>query len=1170
VPGWYVMQYIDGTPVYSASDLVGFLACDYLTALERAALDGLVKRPHYADPLLDVLQERGREHEKRYLDDLASDGRTVREIDADGFDGDAGERLRAAARATVEAMAAGADVVYQATFFDGGWRGHADFLHRIDSPDRPSRFGPFHYEVTDTKLARHVKPGAVLQLCSYVDQLTALQGIAPERMRVALGGSSRAVETLRVDDYLAYYRAVKRRFAAAVGPDAPRAVFPPASGYPEPVAHCEICRWSAECAKRRRTDDHLSLVAGISGRQRTALTARGVTTLAALGRFALPADPPIEGIRRDALLRVREQARLQLEGRLEGRHKYELILAAGEPIAPDLGLGALPKPLRHDLFLDLEGDPYALDDGVDYLFGVLDGDGAYHAFWSTDEHGNVTFAAERRAFERCMDFVMERLAHHPELHVFHFGTYERTALGRLMGRHGTREDEVDRLLRGRVLVDLHRVVRQSLRASMESYSLKKLEPLYGFTRDVELRDAGSSIAVFEQWLELGDGERPAADHLERIERYNGDDVVSTARLRDWLESLRGEASAATGHPVPRPGRGEPEAKEELGAELAEVARLAQGLTAGVPDDRAERTPEQHARWLLAQLLSWHRREEKSFWWLYYHLKDDLTDAERIEANEPLGGLEYDRVVDTVKRSLVHRYRFPPQEHGVREGGGVRDPATGESPGTVVAIDEANHIIDLKRAATSQVPHPTALIPYDYYGSDEQRQALRRIATSVLEHGIDGDGPHRAACDLLVRHAPRVGQPPGAHLCREGEHATDAARRLVVELDRSTLAIQGPPGSGKTYIGARMIVDLVRAGRKVGVTANSHKVIANLLKAVCEAAEEAGVKPDMVQKCEEDEWCDHAMVARAETNDDVVGALRDGTTLVAAGTAWLWSRTDMAASVDVLFVDEAGQMSLANALAVSQAARSLILLGDPQQLDQPRKGSHPPGAERSALAHLLGDAATMPPERGLFLETTWRLHPDVCRFTSEMFYESLLAPEEHLSRQKVRADGLLGGTGLRFVPVAHAGNDVESEEEAEAVASLVRSLVEGGATWMNAKGQRRRITWKDVVIVAPFNAQVAAIAERLPPDARIGTVDKFQGQEAPVSIYSMTSSTADDAPRGMSFLYSRHRLNVATSRARCVAVIVASPALVRVRAGTPEQMKLANALCRFVEMVPQGA
>ncbi len=1164
------MQAIDGTPVYSASDLVGFLACEHLTALERAALQGLVKRPHYDDPVIDVLHKRGIEHERRYLDGLGADGRSVRQIDPDGYGESAAERLRAAAQATVAAMADGVDVVYQATFFDGAWRGHADFLQRVDLPARPSRFGPFHYEVVDTKLARHVKPGAVLQLCSYVDQLTALQGVAPERMHVALGGSSRIVETLRVDDYMAYYRAVKRRFAAAVGPEAPAPAFPPSSGYPEPVAHCEVCRWSAGCEARRRTDDHLSFVAGISSRQRAALTARGVTTLAALGQFPLPADPPVDGVGKAALLRVREQARIQLEGRVEGRPKHELLLASNEAIAPGVGLGALPGPSPGDLFLDLEGDPYALDDGIDYLFGILEADGTYHAFWSTDDRGDVTLAGEQRAFERCMDLLIDRLGRNPDLHVYHFGDYERTALGRLMGRHATREDEVDRLLRGQVLVDLHRVVRQSLRASVESYSIKRLEPLYGFTRAVGLRDADSSIAVFEQWLQLGEGDRPAADHLKKIEAYNRDDTVSTARLRDWLEALRAEAAAATGHAVPRPGPADPEPSDELGGELEEVTRLADGLTAGVPADATERTPGQQARWLLAQLLSWHRREDKSFWWLYYHLKNDLTNAERIEAAEPLAGLEYVGVVEHVARSLVHRYRFPPQDYAVREGGKVRDPVTGHSPGEVYAIDELQHTIDLRRGKKSQVPHPTALIPFEHYKTGEQRQALRRVATSVLEHGIDGDGPHRAARDLLMRRPPRGGQSPSEPLCRDGEHATDAARRLVVALDRTTLAIQGPPGSGKTYIGARMILDLLRAGKKVGVTANSHKVIANLLKAVCEAAEEVKQKVDILQKCDEGEKCAHGMVSRTKDNADVVAALRDDSARVAAGTPWLWSRLDMADSVDVLFIDEAGQMSLANALAVSQAAQSLVLLGDPQQLDQPRKGSHPRGAERSALAHLLGEATTMPRELGLFLETTWRLHPAVCRFTSEVFYESLLEPREHLAKQDVRADWPLNGTGLRFVAVPHTGNDVDAPAEANAVASLARSLVEGGATWVDAEGDEHQLGWDDVVIVAPYNAQVAAIEERLPPQARVGTVDKFQGQEAPISIYSMTSSTAEDAPRGMGFLYSRNRLNVATSRARCLAVIVASPALVAVRAATPGQMRLANGLCRFVELASRVA
>jgi len=307
------VQSIDGRPVYAATDLVAFLACEHLTELERAAMAGLVERPMRADPELDIIRKRGFEHEARYLADLQAEGRSVTRIELDGSIEDDGDRLRAAAQATIAAMAAGDDVIYQATFFDGTWRGHADFLLRVESTERPSTWGPYHYEVADTKLARHVKASAVLQICSYIDQLERLQGVRPEWLHVALGGSARTIERLRVDDYMAYYRAAKERFLDAVSDRRPVA-FPPTGTYPEPVDHCEVCRWAAECSAQRRADDHLSLVAGISGRQRRALTERGVTTLEALGDLALPLQPKLQGTSEGALLRVHEQARIQLEG----------------------------------------------------------------------------------------------------------------------------------------------------------------------------------------------------------------------------------------------------------------------------------------------------------------------------------------------------------------------------------------------------------------------------------------------------------------------------------------------------------------------------------------------------------------------------------------------------------------------------------------------------------------------------------------------------------------------------------------------------------------------------------------------------------------------------------------------------------------------------------------
>ena len=1169
------MDRIDGTPVYSATDLVAYLACEHLTQLERAALAGLVRRPMRDDPELDIIRRRGFQHEARFLADLRAEGRVVVEIQQDGSATDRGEELRTAAALTIEAMASGADVIYQATFFDGTFRGHADFLLRVESVDRPSRWGPYHYEVADTKLARHVKASAVLQVCSYVDQLERIQGVRPEWLHVALGGSARTVERLRVDDYMAYYRSARDRFLATLAAETPP-TYPPTDTYPDPVEHCDVCRWAAECATRRRADDHLSLVAGISARQRRALIAREVPTLEALGDLALPMDPPLIDVGTGALARVREQARIQLEGRREGRLKYELLVPEpGDAIEPERGLASLPPPSAGDLFFDIEGDPYAFDDGLDYLFGILETDDTFHAIWSRDDADEFSLDGERRAFERLIDRIMARLERDPTMHVYHYAPYEPTALKRLMGRYGTREAEVDRLLREGVMVDLLRIVRQSLRASVESYSIKKMEGFYGFVREIDLRDAGSSIVAFEQWLELGEGERPESNQLDRIERYNRDDVVSNRRLRDWLEGLREELARGTGLVVPRPVARVAELPAELTETQARVQALVERLAGPdvVPTDPVERTPSQQATWLLAQLLGWHRREDKSMWWEFHRLMD-LTPEQLVDEDDPIGLLEPVAALDEVKRGKqTWRYRFPAQDYDMGRGE-VCDPAQkqarpDDSPfhwdvGDVVALDPAALTVDLRRPVDKA--HPRAIVPLNYVRTSAHQEALFDLGSWVADHGIQASGPARAARDLLFGLPPRVGQWLDDDLRGPGESDLAAARRLALVLDHTTLAIQGPPGSGKTFTGARMICTLLAAGRRVGITGTSHKVIGNLLTAVFEAAAIEGAEVRPVQKGDDDQVLDDPRVTRGKDATDVRARLDDGRANLAAGTSWLWASPRMTGSVDVLFVDEAGQISLANVIAIARATDSIVLLGDPQQLDQPLNGTHPPGADRSALAHVLGAAATMPPTLGLFLENTWRLHPDLCDFTSEVFYEDRLEPEPSLAGQRVvAATAIATGTGPRMLEVRTIGADNESPVEAEAVAALAREIVDGGTVWMDRAGDTHPIGWEDLLIVAPYNAQVGEIRRRLPTEARIGTVDKFQGQEAPISIYSMTTSSPELAPRGMDFLYSRHRLNVATSRARCVAILAASPDLFRVRARTPEQMRLANAFCRFEEM-----
>ena len=1171
------MQLIDQRLAYSATDLVGFLECRHLANLERAAtLVPEVRRPVRDDPVLDRMARRGQEYEARYLEELRAEGREIAEIRPPDTVSPS-RQIRSEHAATLQAMRRGAEVIYQAVLLDERRLGYADFLQRVETP---SDLGPWSYEVVDTKLARQPSAPAVLQICMYSDLLGAMQGHLPDRMHLVLGGVQRETVSLRVADYAAYYRLVAREFEALL--DSPDEVYPVPTK-PEPVGHCDFCSWTLECRAQWRREDDLALVAGLSTRQRRALHDIDITTRRGLANPTPPMPERVEGVSPEALDRVQKQAAIQVRG--EGRVISERIPPERDrdkALVPDRGLWALPEPSPGDLFLDLEGDPfYGSDevDGIDYLFGAIEpgrtdaaGEPLFHAFWSIED-GNVSTAAERQAFEDCIDLIMDRWTTYPGMHVYHYAPYETGAMKRLAGRYATRESEVDQLLRGQVFVDLYRVVRQGIRASVESYSIKRLEPLYNFKREIDLRDAGESIVEFEHWLEPEpDTDRDAL--LDQIKAYNRDDCVSTYYLREWLEEQRAALVNEVGAEAPpRPTVVEPEETVDSEEQL-EIKELVDRLTEDLPKDLTDGSSledaAQRGRWLLAQLVDWHRREHKAVWWRYFHLKDELTEDERAEETDVLGRLTFlDARPDPNPRarSTFYRFQFAEQDHKLSVGDSVRTQ-DGKDAGRIVRLDDETCEVELRLGSSRPPPQPTSLIQFNYVNPRPKPDSLKHLTRLVVDNGIDADGPNQAARDLLMRRPPRVGQAEDAPLAGEGEDAQAAARRLVQTLDESYLAVQGPPGSGKSTVGAEMIVDLVEAGKRVGVTANSHKVIGELLEKTARVAESRGAAVRIGQRTN-DEPASKSF-QHLESTDDACDSLNAGFLDVVGGTGWLWASDKMGSSVDVLCIDEAGQMSLADALAAAPCATSLLLLGDPQQLDQPLQGVHPPGADRSVLAHVLDGAQVMPRQFGLFLDGTWRLHPSICKFTSEIFYEDSL--RSHPGRENLDLAGSppFEGTGLRFVSVPHQRRISDSEEEAEAIAEQVSRLLRSNPSWIDAEGASHSLTDQDVLIITPYNRQIRELGSR--PELkglRIGTVDKFQGQEAPISIYSMATSSADDAPRGMEFLYSLNRLNVATSRARCLAVVVASPGLLAVRCRTPRQMLLANALARLWEMAENG-
>lgn len=1123
----------------AATDLANHLACRHVTSLDLAAARGLIEPPRWRRPGLDALRERGIAHERAYLAHLASVGLgSTRAADGDGV----------ASEWTRQAMRSGIDVLVQAPLGEGRWSGRADVLRKVD---KASALGAWSYEPVDTKLARETRAGTILQLLLYADLLAELQGEVPEFVHVVTPRTGFLPESYRVAEVAAYYRLVRRRLEAEIES-------PPAT-YPEPVPHCEVCRWWPRCDRQRHDDDDLSLVAGISRLQSRELESRLIESLAALAAVPLPLPWSPKRGAREGYVRVREQARVQLAGRSEGSRVHELF----EPIH-GLGLERLPVPSPGDLFLDLEGDPYAGEAGIEYLFGLAslgeDGDPVYVCEWATSA------VEEKAAFERLVDVMIIHWERSPDLHVFHYGVYDPAALKRLMGRYATRERDLDQMLRAGRFVDLHSIVRQSLRASVERYSIKDLEPFFGYERAMPLEEVAPWRRAAERALELGLAEDLDAATRNAIENYNRDDCVSAMRLRDWLERLRAERIAG-GTAVPRPAPAQSgAASEKVNQRELRARALASRLMKEVAEDPAMRSSHERARAILANLLEWHRREEKTPWWEYYRLID-LSDEELMEEKAAISGLQFVERIGGTAKCPIERYSFPAQDSSVRE----RDELYArhlDKVGEMIALDLAARALDIRRTSATASQRPTSFFKHKSVPGHAQEEALDRMGEWVVENGVDAHGPYRAGRDLLLNLPPRL--IPGESLDLPGETVAKAALRLALALDHGTLVIQGPPGSGKTFTSAHMICELVRSGRKVGVSAQSHKVIRNLLDAVVEAASKRGETVTCLHKVGKDEALgDEGAVRETPDNGEAHESLQSGAVRVLGGTAWLWSRPEFHEAADVLFVDEAGQMSLANALAVSQGAKSLVLVGDPRQLEQPIQGSHPEGADVSALDHVLAGAKTLPAGRGLFLDETWRLHPSICRFTSEAFYEDRLHSRAGLDQQAIEGP-MIFGAGLWYVPVEHDGNQSTSAEEVAVVRGLVESLVSGSTVWVNDEGMRRALGLKDVLVVAPYNAQVSDLLRALPKGAKVGTVDRFQGQEAPVVIVSMTTSSPDDAPRGMEFLYSLNRLNVATSRAKAACILIASPRLFEPDCRSPRQMQLANAFCRYLERASELA
>lgn len=1118
-------MFVDGDRVlYSASDLAAAARCEYALLRAFDAKLGWGPDVSTSDQLLARTSALGDEHEHRRLDELRAQLRG--EVTVIGRPKYTADGLTAAAGQTMQAIAEQAPVVYQAAMFDGRFLGFADFLILEDG----------RYRVADTKLALSAKVEALLQLAAYADTLARAGVPVHDNAELILGNGTPV--RYRLDEIIPVYlprradleRLLDTHFSggAAVRWD------------DNGVRACFRC---PECTVKVREHDDLLLVAGMRVSQRARLIEAGITTVTELASLT----DPVPDLPQRTVTALTAQARLQLTPRVDGKPPYEV--ADAQPLM------VLPNPDKGDLFFDFEGDPLWTADGtewgLEYLFGVLDCTDDFQPLWAHDR------AAERKALQHFLKLVAKRRKRYPNMHVYHYAAYEKTALLRLAGRHGVGEDEVDDLLRNGVLVDLFPLVRKSIRVGTENYSIKSLEPLYmgAELRTGEVTNATDSITEYARYCELRDEGRDAeaAALLKEIAEYNRYDCRSTRKLRDWLvaRAIESEVPPIGAQPV------------RDGGDVTEDDQLARRLAKFVGDDPSSRSPEQSAVAMIAAARGYHRREDKPFWWAHFDRLNNPVDewgdetgvflaehAAVVEdwhtpprARKPQRWVQLTGAVAAGELSTdMYALYAPPSPPGLtddterRACGTVRvvecdDP---ETPTTVTVIER-----EPKTGGTfGQLPF--ALTP----GAPISTKALRESIDSTAAQIADGLPrlPDTAVVDLLLRRAPRTRSGNGLpHRSTPIEDITTA----LADLDSSYLAVHGPPGTGKTHTAAAVIAQMVTDAQwRVGVVAQSHAVVENLFRGLLDAGVDPAVIGKRDTRTDDAPWQD----IDAKAYPEFIEA-HDG--CVIGGTSWDFANPARVppGSLDLLVVEEAGQFSLANTIAAAPAARNLLLLGDPQQLPQVSQGTHPEPVDESALGWLVDGQHTLPDERGYFLDRSWRMHPLVCAAVSRLSYDGRLTSVDEVTTRR-HLDGY--APGVHVLAVEHNGNATESREEAAAIVAEIRRLV--GRDWTD-QDHTRALRPADILIVTPYNAQVVTLRQHLDDagftDVRAGTVDKFQGQQAPVVFVSMTASSIDDVPRGISFLLNRNRLNVAVSRAKYAAVIVRSALLTEYLPGTPD-------------------
>ena len=1116
----------------SPSDLNNFVTCKYIIKNNILFLTDKIKKKKAATDQ-KIWQEFGLEHEEKHFDILKKKYKTHIIIRTDQTEQKRFED-------TQRAIKDGIDLIYHAYFIENNFRGEVDFLIKVKKDPKN-----FHYEVYDTKITRSLKPRHVLQITGYSYLLSKTQGHIPDTMYLIDGNDE--IHSFKTKEYLDYFTYSKNNFDMFLNNVEKENV------YPEKCKFCKSCEWEDVCVNKWDEDNYINQVARIIGSQTEKLKKENINTIEKLAKSS--ADKIKSKINIETKERLIAQAILQEEKRRTNKSRYEVL-----PQAPGTGLYKIPKSNEGDIFYDIEGFPKIDGKTFYYLHGfsfLSNKEMSFKYFWAKNFHNEY----QKEIFVNLINFLKKHMQKYPDAFIYHYNTYEETALKELSERYSSSFPEgrnfVDELLASKKLVDLYKVSIKSIRTTEKKMTLKTLEVFYKkFSRQSEIFTAGDSIKLFDKWLKTNN-EKDKNDIIS----YNKDDCYSTYELRELLVNERRKDDTITWFD-PQDETEESKNNRHEGEERE--LELLDGLDKVINKDNKFFISN------LKNMVGFYKRERKPGAWDHFNRLDksheELEDDNECIANCVLQStepLKHDK-------KLIFIYKFNDQEFKLKKDGSAKDLFASKKIGNIFEIQQnGNDKNILKIIITEQsfnklgeMPSLVTFGPDDYFPPRSKLTALNKYIESIV---LKDDKKYTCITSLLKKEFPNILEIEKSDpLINEKDDLESTIINVAKGLQKSYLLIQGPPGSGKTYISAKMIIALLKDNKKIGISSNSHSAINTLLKQIESESVNENFTFNGIKKYSNKKDKLNGEIIKDVTDDKAEKILKDN--LLFAGTAWMFSNDRYNQKLDYLFIDEGGQVSLADTIAMATSCKNLILIGDQMQLSQPIKGIHLGYSGKSALDYLLENYDTIPSNRGVFLPETRRLTSKICDYISPSFYDSRLKPHE-ITKERVVNLGLknIGDKGIFYIPVNHKGCFQQSDEESDLIKKTYSKIL--GTNFKDEDGESK-LTENDIMVLAPFNIQVNNIVNNLNKDvannARVGTIDNFQGQQAKVVFISMTCSNAENLPRNKEFFFSRNRLNVAISRAQCVVIILFNKDLLLSSCNKIEEMKLMNNFCKLLE------